>query len=67
MPLITIYAADIKADKKKAIAREITDLISASYAVPASMISVYFIPLDQTDAFNAGAPAPASHLGRVAS
>ena len=61
MPLVTIYASDLSADKKKTIASEVTEMISENYEVPAEMISVYFIPLDSENAFDAGRPAGAPH------
>jgi phenylpyruvate tautomerase PptA (4-oxalocrotonate tautomerase family) len=65
MPLVTIYASELSADKKKAIASEVTEMMSENYEVPAEMISVYFIPLDSDNAFDAGVPvgAPRSDSG----
>jgi len=63
MPLVTIYASDLSADKKKTIASEVTEMMSQNYEVPAEMISVYFIPLGSEDAFDAGAPAGAPRAG----
>jgi phenylpyruvate tautomerase PptA (4-oxalocrotonate tautomerase family) len=57
MPLVTIYAKDLPPEKKAIIAREITVMISENYEVPLEMVSVYFIPLENGDAFDAGIPA----------
>lgn len=54
MPLIMIYANDIAVEAKAKIAREVTDVVAASYNVPPEIVSLYFIPLDPAATFNKG-------------
>ena len=56
MPFLMIYGQDLPNETKAAMASEMTESIATHYKVPASMVSVFFVPLGQEDAYQAGKP-----------
>lgn len=56
MPFLMIYGPELLNETKSAIACDMTAAISNHYKVPPSMVSVFFVPLGQQDAFHAGKP-----------